>query len=47
MKEAPLICRVLPKHPARACQRGFRLAPGYEAGTLPKFDWNAGTLEVI
>ena len=31
---------------ARSFQRCFTLAPGYEAGTLPKFDWNAETLEV-
>ena len=49
MKEAtPHLSRFPPAPPrARYCQRGFPRAPGYEAGTFQKFDWNAGTLEVI
>ena len=48
MKEAILHLSRSPQAPSRArsCQRGFPLPSGYEAGTLPKFDWNAETLEV-
>ena len=48
MKEATPHFSRFPQAPSRArsCQRGFPLAPGYDAGTLPKFDWNAETLEV-
>ena len=37
-----------PQTPPRAhsFQRGYTLAPWYEAGSFPKFDWNVETLEV-